>query len=526
LRKRALIAGCDEPFWKDVMLALYQRQHLEPVLWVASPRRIEELQQIFPDTRYRAVSDAVKGCNPVDAKAGGIVTPALLHDLSECSVIALHMMDRIDPGGAFLYAERIRHYYRLLAHWMAMLDIVKPDIVIFPESPHMVYDYVLYILCRRRGIPTLMFGSVAILGRVVPMGGPEAGYEVIGQRYAQLLRDNPSCVELVADLEQSLDKIKKDYANGKPDYIKTWERKNYAGKRDIKKLVNLHKYPTYAYSVLANGAKSVRDSLQKFAGFSGSPENYLKIKDRKIEESGMRSRQWYGYKRHANRKKQRLKNLYETMSVSPDTGKQNYVFTALHYQPERSTSPEGGIYVDQRMMVDNLARKIPEDWVLYVKENPLQFQQKVSHGERAREEWFYEDINSYPNVSFVALDSDPFTLIDRSRAVATIVGTVGWEALIRNKPVLVFGYSWYNYCSGVFSIASERDLDNAMASIQKGVDISERDIRLYLKALGAVSFPGFTNNFNRVMATVDNADNSRNYISAIEDYINKCRTKE
>ena len=33
-------------------------------------------------------------------------------------------------------------------------------------------------------------------------------------------------------------------------------------------------------------------------------------------------------------------------------------------------------------------------------------------------------------------------LIDKCKAVATITGTSGWEALIRGKPVLHFGYPW------------------------------------------------------------------------------------
>ena len=41
-------------------------------------------------------------------------------------------------------------------------------------------------------------------------------------------------------------------------------------------------------------------------------------------------------------------------------------------------------------------------------------------------------------------------LIAKSRAVATITGTAGWEALQMGKPVICFGYAWYRSFPGVF----------------------------------------------------------------------------
>ena len=62
------------------------------------------------------------------------------------------------------------------------------------------------------------------------------------------------------------------------------------------------------------------------------------------------------------------------------------------------------------------------------------------------------------------MNIDSFPLIANSKAVATVTGTVGWEAMVRRKPVLVFGLSWYEKYAGVLKIVDEKSAaeDNAI----------------------------------------------------------------
>jgi hypothetical protein len=149
------------------------------------------------------------------------------------------------------------------------------------------------------------------------------------------------------------------------------------------------------------------------------------------------------------RNHRKLDQHYGDLSASPDLTKR-YIYIALHYQPELTSSPLAGIYVDQILIAELLAACTPPDVLLYVKEHPKQ-------GALSRDVSFYERLASIPSVRIVPKSFDSFDLITNSCAVATATGTVGWEALFREKPVLMFGSFFYQYADGVCRIETEED---------------------------------------------------------------------
>ena len=60
------------------------------------------------------------------------------------------------------------------------------------------------------------------------------------------------------------------------------------------------------------------------------------------------------------------------ISVKPKLD-ENFLLFALHFQPERSTMPEGGIFNDQILALKLLSQNIPDNFIIYVKEHPRQF---------------------------------------------------------------------------------------------------------------------------------------------------------
>jgi len=93
---------------------------------------------------------------------------------------------------------------------------------------------------------------------------------------------------------------------------------------------------------------------------------------------------------------------------------------------------------------------------------------------------FYNRIVSLPNVQLISITSSNFDLIDNSKTVVTITGTAGWEAVVRGKPVLIFGHAWYKFCEGVFFIQSEKDCREAFVKIQSGFTIDKELVHLFL----------------------------------------------
>ena len=187
---------------------------------------------------------------------------------------------------------------------------------------------------------------------------------------------------------------------------------------------------------------------------------------------------------HGNRKKTRTWAEYRKVAhdVPLDVP---YVYVALHFQPERTTSSLGGVFGDQYLVVDMLARCLPEGWKVYVKEHPSQFYPPFA-GERSRHADLYADLLALPNVELVSLSTSTFQLIDHAMAVATVTGTVGWEAVIRGKPTLAFGSPWYRYCEGVFFTPTESALRDALARVASGYRPEFRKVRLFMRALDEV----------------------------------------
>jgi capsule polysaccharide export protein KpsC/LpsZ len=155
----------------------------------------------------------------------------------------------------------------------------------------------------------------------------------------------------------------------------------------------------------------------------------------------------------------------------------------LQYQPELSTSPLADVFADQQLIVQMISKFLPKNVYLYVKEHPKQtsFCRTID---------FYRDLLQTKNVVLVRKDFDSFDLINNCVAVATSTGTPGWEALFREKPVLMFGSYIYQFADGVYKISTNADCRHALDQIlNHHTKPSLKNMKLYLKALGEVSIP-------------------------------------
>jgi len=121
---------------------------------------------------------------------------------------------------------------------------------------------------------------------------------------------------------------------------------------------------------------------------------------------------------------------------------QRFVYFPLQLQPEMTTSALGGVFKDQALAIEELARILPADVKIYVKENPKQLG-------FMRGPLFFHRLNRIPNVEIMPSHANTHALSDSAEFVATITGTVGWEAICKGKPALVFGNAWYKTFPGV-----------------------------------------------------------------------------
>ena len=125
-------------------------------------------------------------------------------------------------------------------------------------------------------------------------------------------------------------------------------------------------------------------------------------------------------------------------------------------------------YTNQLELIKNIARSIPVDYFLYVKEHPGQ----SLHSWRKTE--YYEEILKIPNVKLIHHSIPSKILVEKSDLVATVTGTVGLEAAFLQKPSIVFGDSIYSELSFVYRVKNIIMLPEIIRStLKKKVDINE-----------------------------------------------------
>lgn len=126
----------------------------------------------------------------------------------------------------------------------------------------------------------------------------------------------------------------------------------------------------------------------------------------------------------------------------------DFVYFPLQLQPEMTTSTLGDRFCDQAYAIERLSEILPAGVRLLVKENPKQ-------GAYMRGPLFFHRLNRIPSVTLLPSWADTHALTDGAKFVASITGTVGWEAIRNGKPALVFGKAWYRNFPGVHEFSDD-----------------------------------------------------------------------
>jgi len=132
---------------------------------------------------------------------------------------------------------------------------------------------------------------------------------------------------------------------------------------------------------------------------------------------------------------------HTTLVYSEPTAGEKYLYVPMHMSPECVDMYYGRDYSLHESFIAELARRVPSQYCLYVKENSAMVGQRPLS--------FYNRLNSLYNVKMIHHNVDTFDLINDCAAVISVTGTAGWEAYLMNKPVVVLGNVFYDSLPGV-----------------------------------------------------------------------------
>jgi len=165
----------------------------------------------------------------------------------------------------------------------------------------------------------------------------------------------------------------------------------------------------------------------------------------------------------------------------------NYFLYPIHLQPEASTLVLAQWYDNQLDTIKNISRALPLDRILYVKEH----RSALGYNTLG----LYREIKKLHNVRLIAPTENAYELIRNSQGVIVLSGTMGWEALMLNKPVYVLGEIFYQIIKGADPIRSFDELEKKLADdkaerIKLTGETNDEHVIRYLIAIARQSFDG------------------------------------
>lgn len=131
-----------------------------------------------------------------------------------------------------------------------------------------------------------------------------------------------------------------------------------------------------------------------------------------------------------------MNDLYDSFDPT-----EAYAFFPLHFEPEVSLLLLAPTVTDQITLIRNVARSLPVQFKLVVKEHP----EMAQYRPRA----FYRELKKIPNLKLLPPSMPSFEITRNAKLITTITGTIGWEAVMMGKPVISFGHWFYNDLSSV-----------------------------------------------------------------------------
>ncbi len=184
------------------------------------------------------------------------------------------------------------------------------------------------------------------------------------------------------------------------------------------------------------------------------------------------------------REREKFLNLNSIKNIKED----NFILFPMQSMPEAKVLTISPFYSNQIALIENIAKSIPINTILYVKEHPIQ---KTKLWRSVED---YKKIIAIPNVKLIHPSINSQELIAKSKAVVLISGGTGFEAIFHKKPIILFSDEIYQELSTVTKVTTFDKLHEDIFKAIKNFKFNVKEINALMKVIEnqSISIPYFS----------------------------------
>lgn len=308
-------------------------------------------------------------------------------------------------------------FYRRLTNWRKFLLVSRPDLVLFPVTPHFVSSFTLMVAAKTLGISTLWFQPSSL----APMMLPRTSISQKVSLAASGHRPEAEWNRVRNILSKSLDQI--DGLRIKP-YLQSQRTASRNAKTVKGRVLALRKSFLWLFK-------------DRFEGESGLSRSFdlPRIVERLLQILVPRAI---------------LQSLTSEVSRLSHKGPlpQCHATFALHYEPERTSVPESSLVGSQLEQIMLAKDFVSDEMELVVREHESQLSPALQ-GYLGRAPKLYSFL---VNDLKIKLDRSAqlHSIFESSSIIFTGTGNIGIESALRGVPVVYFGEPWWQGMPGTY----------------------------------------------------------------------------
>ena len=322
-----------------------------------------------------------------------------------------------------------------------ILEKEKPKMILMQTPGENVSNVLLYEIAKKRDIQTFM-----------PM-------DIHYKNYIHISSSNKN-----SEISSKMKKIEDNFDESLPTYDKEFIKKqNYT---DVLKTISSFDPSIKSFSQKINHyIKRLSNNLEPI---------YLNVGKTKIRLIQNRLHNSFEIK-----KREQFLDNYAKKTLENE----KFLYFPLQSEPEASILMNAPFYSNQINLIETIAKSIPINYVLYVKEHPLQ---KIKLWRSIED---YKKIRNIPNVRFLHPSVNAQEVLEKSQGVIAISGATGFEALFYHKPVILFGDEYYDELSMVTKIETFDELSYKIRNTLSNFEFNEKELSILVKVLKEFALP-------------------------------------